>query len=105
MWEIRSTDIERTRRELAGRHDALVRRHAEETRNLQETYARASEQLSVKQAKEIEDLKEKRSSLEMLEMLIHNFSKELAGGMVLTPAAVDNESPNVADVISLQKSA
>ena len=102
MWEIRSTDIERIRRELTGRHDALVRRHAEETRSLRETYARASEELSVKQAKEIEELKEKRSSLEMLEMLIHNFSKELTGGMAPTPAAVNNE-PNVADVISLKK--
>lgn len=105
MWEIRSTDIERIRRELTGRHDALVKRHAKETKSLQEAYARASEELNIKQAKEIEELQEKRSSLEMLEMLIHNFSKELTGGIALTPAAVDNESPNVADVIPLQKSA
>ena len=104
MWEIRSTDIERIRRELTGRHDALVRRHAEETSRLQETFAKASEELSVKQAREIEELKEKRSSLEMLEMLIHNFSKELTGGSALTPAAVDDGASNVSH-LSLQKSA
>lgn len=104
MWEIRSTDIERIRRELAGRHDALARRHTEETRSLQETYAKASAELNEKHTREIEDLKEKRSSLEMLEMLIHNFSKELTGGLAVTPAAVDEAGSNVSH-LPLQKSA